>query len=188
VPPFHLAPAGVMYVKLPAPPPIPMVMAQVPPDNQAPDVPEGTAVIESAIYDPTGFAEKPSPEDLYPCAACCCTLISCYCNWPKCLGCYEKGTVVCLEIEGLCCKTAVQEGALCLCTKGEVQCVKPRTCCKLESQYCCYDCRCALPCDQEVPCMVTILGLTLIKDYACKCKCGEEIASKAPSVDSQQNI
>jgi len=130
------------------------------------------------VYDPTGFAEKPNPEDLCACAACCCTLISCYWKYPNCLGCYEKGTVVCLELEGVCCKTGLQEGALCLCTRGEVQCVKPRTCCKLESQYCCYDCRCALPCDEEVPCMVTILGLTFCKEYECTCNCGDRVQAK----------
>eukprot|EP01032_Pedospumella_encystans_P025312 gene25312-28614_t len=42
--------------------------------------------------------------------------------------------------------------------------VKPYTCAKLIGQFFCIDQRCALPCDEEVPCLITYLPF-------CTCSC-----------------
>ena len=52
------------------------------------------------------------------------------------------------------------EGSLCMCVKSELECIKPTTCIKMTEQCFCLDCRCAFPCDDEVPCALTVLGLT----------------------------
>jgi hypothetical protein len=44
--------------------------------------------------------------------------------------------------------------------EGNLECIKPTTCLKLNTQQCCLDARCALPCDAEVPCLISALGLT----------------------------
>ena len=52
-----------------------------------------------------------------------------------------------------------------------MECIKPTTCCAEECQLCCCDTRFAIPHTKEVPCMLTLLGLTCIDNYTCVCKC-----------------
>ena len=37
-------------------------------------------------------------------------------------------------------------------------------------QFFCLDFRAAFPCDDEVPCMLTVLGLTICHSWKCVCK------------------
>ena len=67
--------------------------------------------------------------------------------------------------------------------EGNLECTKPATCLKLNTQQCCLDARCALPCDAEVPCLISALGLTCIKNYECVCKCGEKLGDTAEASD-----
>ena len=70
-----------------------------------------------------------------------------------------------MQVEGVCCKVGVQEGSLCMCAKSELECIVPTTCVKMTEQFFCLDCRCAFPCDDEVPCAIACLGLTICRDY-----------------------
>ena len=101
----------------------------------------------------TNLAGAPKQEDFMPCAACCCSILSCYTKFPDCIGCYDKGTFVCCEMETLWCKTGNREessdGSLCLCLSGEIEMIQPTTCCKLQIQYCCCNANMAMPCDEE---------------------------------------
>lgn len=122
----------------------------------------------------TNLAGAPKQEDFMPCAACCCSILSCYTKFPDCIGCYDKGTFVCCEMETLWCKTGNREessdGSLCLCLSGEIEMIQPTTCCKLQIQYCCCNANMAMPCDEEVPCMITFLGITCVENYKCAFK------------------
>ena len=55
--------------------------------------------------------------------------------------------------------------------QGEIECVKPTSCCKMETQECCLDCRIACPCDDEVPCMLNLFGWTCCRDWKVVCEC-----------------
>ena len=51
--------------------------------------------------------------DLKPCWAQCCTIASCYCVWPDCIGCVNKGECCCFEFDNKACKcldTETQDG------------------------------------------------------------------------------
>ena len=119
----------------------------------------------------TSLPGAPKAEHLVPFAACCCSILTCYKKFPDCLGCYNKGTLTCLECEMLCCKTGMNEeasdGSLCQALAGELECIKPSTCGKLQWQLCCLNCAIAMPCDEEVPCMIAFLGITCVSDYKC---------------------
>jgi len=176
--PYGIAPGSTMYVKVPRIAPMPTVMAQAPKPEEEQAPPEKEKVFTPKVYDARAMKEAPNPEELTPFASCCCVITSCYCSLPKCLGVYSKGLFTCLQVEVLCCKTPIDDGSLCLCTKSEIECVKPEVCCKLtHQQFCCVQ-SCAFPCDAEVPCMMTLLGVTCVRDYKCHCVLGDKIAKK----------
>lgn len=164
-----------MHVRLPAPPPpppVPMVMVQMPPQSAPQPEPDPDVQIHEAEPEwntAHTMKEAPDPRELIPCCGCCCTIISCYCKWPECCGYYAKGNFVCIETEAICCKTGKREGSLCVCIRNELEIIQPTTCCKMECQPCCIDERCAIPCDKEVPCIVSVCGLTIVQDYKFVC-------------------
>jgi len=47
--------------------------------------------------------------DLYVCAACCCTAHSLYCQYPDCCGIYTSAQVCCVETQGRMCKCVDSE-------------------------------------------------------------------------------
>ena len=65
---------------------------------------------------------SPKQEHMYPFMSCCCTVPSCYCKFPDCIGCYGQGVFTCLELEILACKTGWNEGqsqqSLCSIVRG----------------------------------------------------------------------
>jgi len=110
--------------------------------------------------------------------ACCCTLESCLCSWPECCGCYNKGAILCIENEFYSCKAMccvdqeIRKDKLCIFRKGNYSLVYPYTCCANECQFFFVDHRDAFPCDDEVPCVWTILpGLVVCANYKCQFLC-----------------
>merc|ERR1712110_1125319 len=77
----------------------------------------------------------------------------------------------------------------CLFTDGCLGCMGSSTCCCCESEFClksgaptlCCIC-CALPCDDEVPCMVGTLGLICYPSFGC-CRTLGAITGKGESGD-----
>eukprot|EP00622_Pseudochattonella_farcimen_P006336 FR742126.1.p1 GENE.FR742126.1~~FR742126.1.p1 ORF type:complete len:193 (+),score=27.19 FR742126.1:2-580(+) len=126
----------------------------------------------------TTMDEGVDEHDLISCCGLFCVLCNIYTKFPACLGCHSKGQLICMEIESVMCKVGVNEGSLCMCCKGEVECLKPTTCIKMSEQCFCIDMRCAFPCDDEVPCILTILGCTLVRDCTCICKGFDKLANK----------
>ena len=98
--------------------------------------------------------------DLVPVFGMCCSISSLYLEWPQCIGCSGKGVCICYEGDGMMCKIPgddEEEKTICIFSRTNVRCVKPSTCCKSTSQSWCIDSRCALPADEEVPCIFTFL-------------------------------
>lgn len=141
-------------------------------------------------------------EDIVPCSACCCDFTSLYLKWPECCGIYSKSTMVCLEREYVACKPAFLGGAqnpkqnlLCLCAQGNCLLVPPKTCVKAETQEFCFDYRCALPCDEDVPCLcMPIMFCTCCVNGQCYCGCCQSLQTirhlgrppAPPAVSTQQ--
>ncbi|KAL3799280.1 hypothetical protein HJC23_013005 [Cyclotella cryptica] len=98
------------------------------------------------------------------CCALCCANLSTYLT-ADCLGCSGKVGLCCLNCE-VCCKP----GAPCLpcCCIGPA-CNKCDgcSCCNMQTQCCCCVASAALPCNDEVPVAVSILGLTLYPKCGC---------------------
>ena len=171
-------PLWISYVPVAAP--MPIVMSDQ--DDAGP--PAGDDGMEVVMGKKSSNLEgAPKQEDLTPFAACCCSIVSCYLKFPDCIGCYNKGAFVCFEMETLWCQTGMNEGSsgdsLCLCLRGECEVIKPGTCCKLQEQCMCCNAAIAMPCDEEVPCMIGILGITCVKNYACVC----EACKKLPATE-----
>ena len=158
--------------------PMPLVMAQ---EQAAP--PEGEDAEKNIVKESKGTSMVGTPKqtDMCPFAACCCAVISCYTKAPDCIGCYNQGVFLCCELETLCCKTGWNEGTadgqICLALKGEIEIIKPEGCCKLQEQLCCVNSACALPCDEEVPCMMSLLGITCVKNYKPVCEACKSMES-----------
>mmetsp|Transcript_27909 Transcript_27909/g.56502 ORF Transcript_27909/g.56502 Transcript_27909/m.56502 type:complete len:136 (+) Transcript_27909:93-500(+) len=79
-----------------------------------------------------------------------------------CLGCMSSGTICCLETE-FCCK----QGAPVLCLGCcAIRPVAPTTCIKAQAQMCCCVEVVGIPCDSEVPCMISYCGITCFPTFA----------------------
>merc|ERR1719379_1298425 len=84
-----------------------------------------------------------------------------------------------------CCKmvdaSTSEEGVCFECFNGGTMCVQPKVCCKQKNQCFCYEGRCALPCDNETPCILTCLPFcTLCVSKQCKVTCLKTVAEMLP--------
>ena len=67
--------------------------------------------------------------------------------------------------------------------------VSPRPepgCCKLQEQCFCCNAAFAFPCDDEVPCMISILGLTMVKDYKFVCQFGGKMDAEVEVIEGNK--
>eukprot|EP00052_Salpingoeca_macrocollata_P030543 m.319940 g.319940 ORF g.319940 m.319940 type:complete len:117 (+) comp23583_c0_seq1:111-461(+) len=96
--------------------------------------------------------------------ACCCCFLSCCYFERDCIGCESISSCLCCREEAKCSifETSLKQ----TCCKGphdgKVCGNNCFTCCKGVSQCCCFLEACALPTDNEVPCMVGICGFMCI--------------------------
>jgi len=99
--------------------------------------------------------------ELTVCSALLCTVTGCACKYPHYLTIGEDVLCCCFKSNMVCCKLYDErrnsEGKLCACSEGGCFLVKPTTCCQSQSQFCCLDTRCALPCTDQVPMICTCL-------------------------------
>jgi hypothetical protein len=165
--------------------PVPIAMAQDAGAKEETDEPP--KVIKSTG---TGMRGTPKQEDMCPFMACCCSNVSCYQKFPDCIGCYSQGVCTCIELELMMCKTGrnedMGEDSLCLLCRGEAETLKPEVCCKMQEQMCCMNSAIAFPCDDEVPCMISILGLTMVKDYKFVCEFGKKMDAEVEVVSGNK--
>ena len=66
-----------------------------------------------------------------------------------------------------CCRASDIEDKYCILANVESSIVTPKTCVRVIGQFFCYDIRCALPCEPQIPCMVTACFCTLCYNYNC---------------------
>ena len=108
----------------------------------------------------------------------CCEISNCYLSFPGCCSAYQKTSCLCFELESLCCKPMCMEttksnnSSFCVCQKAHFYLVSPKTCCKSILQLYCIDNRCAIPCDDEVPCVfIPLPFLSLCANWAIHVDC-----------------
>merc|ERR1712086_797871 len=91
--------------------------------------------------------------DLILCDACFCCLRTCCC---------KMGTdlICCTVVDDRMC---FQIGLGC-CDCG---CLSPSTCVKSQAQCLCLAGGCAFPCDDDMPCMLALLGLACLPSFGC---------------------
>merc|ERR1719277_2140825 len=85
------------------------------------------------------------------------------------MGCAANATCCCIEQD--CCCTNGVAPLCCICCA--IRCVAPTTCMKSEQQCCCCVTAEALPCDEEVPCMLACCFL----DCYPKCGCCQSVST-----------
>ncbi|KAL3763562.1 hypothetical protein ACHAW5_008105 [Stephanodiscus triporus] len=101
--------------------------------------------------------------ELVLCCALCCVNLGWYFT-NDCCGCSGKAGLCCLNCE-VCCKP----GAPCLpccCCGPNIEC-DGCSLCNAQGQCCCCVGSAAFPCNDEVPCILTIAGWTMFP----RCKC-----------------
>lgn len=122
-------------------------------------------------------------ENLYPCCAVCCLNFaqisySCYPRYPDCLGCSAESTVCCIESVLMGCKPTPDRGDhCCVLIKTETECLgwsAIHSLFKARAQCFCIDLRAAAPKfgnDEEVPCMLSVCGITCCFAGSPTCSC-----------------
>eukprot|EP00598_Pedospumella_elongata_P015698 CAMPEP_0185015806 /NCGR_PEP_ID=MMETSP1098-20130426/100022_1 /TAXON_ID=89044 /ORGANISM="Spumella elongata, Strain CCAP 955/1" /LENGTH=473 /DNA_ID=CAMNT_0027544947 /DNA_START=41 /DNA_END=1463 /DNA_ORIENTATION=- len=146
--------------------------------------------------------------DVVVCTGCICCMSGYNCNFPSCLGSYNKSVHCCCESESIftkpiCCDPGYKNpDTCCINYKGHQACVMPYTCCKTISQCCCTDTRYALPCDEEVPAILALCACTMCVDWKCNVSCCKDLntlmgrkivtyvdnsAAQNPAMQQQQN-
>lgn len=147
---------------------------------------------------------KDGTENIYdaiPCNGFCCSMSALYCSMPACFGCSSKEECLCMKNSAVACKPMCGEAnrqnqrSCCLVSKRSVVCYDSiKTCVKCMDQVCCIDNRCALPCDNEVPCLYTCFPCcTCCVDWQFKIACCNTVGqltgrSNAPAVQQQQQV
>jgi hypothetical protein len=70
-------------------------------------------------------------KDLVPFCGLCCFLISCYSEWPDCLGSVCENTICCCNAKMILCKTSKEKEAICKCCVIDTDIVHFQYCCKV---------------------------------------------------------
>merc|ERR1712039_283327 len=128
-------------------------------------------------------------------SACCCSICSLYCQFPECIGGKSEATCVCCQCEESCCKPVKEENddnICCVLCDGGSYIVVPSTCIQVTEQCCCIDSRCALPCTDKVPCILTclpgcVVGLDWKPKFAC-CPLIDDIKPECQEIDTTQVV
>jgi len=104
-------------------------------------------------------------EDLQPCYGACCLIQSLYCKCPECIGCASDGTVLfcqgrCVSCKMLDCKD--EDKRCCALCEMNAFWKIPTEIGESKQQCCCVDQRCAIPCNDEVPCLCTLMPCCVV--------------------------
>ncbi len=102
----------------------------------------------------------------------------CLCKYPECVGCYIQRQICCIRDEAVmckprCCFEQQDPTVCCLLGKGSSRCMRDDcVCCKDVSQCCCLDSRSVCPCcNDDVPCLIAVLGWVICYNNQCACAC-----------------
>lgn len=86
-----------------------------------------------------------------------------------------------------CCRPSDIEDKFCILADVNSAIMKPKTCFRVMGQCCCYDIRCALPCEAEVPCMFTMCFMTCFYDYGCNCAFCNRVDDFRAPLENEEN-
>jgi hypothetical protein len=103
-------------------------------------------------------------------AMCCCIGTCICCEWDHCfnISCLTQCVCCCEFRYDFCNELRIPGGCTCkacYCGWCHLGCDRSATICKCIGQICCWDQRCALPCDYDVPCMINFLGFNCCYNY-----------------------
>ena len=149
---------------------------------------EVTVVVESETVKGQRDADAIDIGDLRVLCGACCQLSSLYCDMTNCWGCNVEGDFLCLGGHGMACKRSAKEDRWCIFVQSEFYCAKPKTCVKVQNQCFFCDNRCALPCTDQVPCIVTVLGFTFCYNKQFKPSCCKTLADIDPDYSHEQEV
>lgn len=106
--------------------------------------------------------------DAIPVVGLCCLITSYFDVWPECFGVDIKMIFCCLELDCRYCKPRNPNSdrpdrpdRCFVISDGTNSCIKPKTLLRGHTRLCCLNQRCAIPIDEEVPCIFNFCGLTL---------------------------
>lgn len=154
---------------------------------------EGDPIPENETKTSVGM---PKLEDLYVLSACCCTINSIYWEFPQIFGAFTEQQICCVHATSAFNKPAVLKGEIyqgdnTICMSGRVALMEFShfVCCQAVSQMCCLDTRAALPCTDDVPCMLNYCCINCCYNWSPNCACtyfsqikdlqGDPMAAKA---------
>merc|ERR1712232_1240491 len=133
------------------------------------------AINAASVCDTTMGVRKDSIDETKVIISDAC--VCCYdgCMFSDCpIGCAGSETCCCLEGE-FCCKPGADMLCLGCCA---CRCIAPSTCMKAENQCCCEVVGIAIPCDDEVPCMLACCFLDCYPKCGCCQAMGELMSAK----------
>lgn len=127
---------------------------------------------------------SPPAEDLIPIMACCCDISSFNpvmfqkCGNPGCYGFFAEYTLCCAEQSVRFLELSPDHPRVFMrILSGEDNLIcPPKTVFKQRSTGFCLNYRCALPCEEEVPCMCNFFGLTMFYNFQLAFYCCETLA------------
>jgi hypothetical protein len=114
---------------------------------------------------------------LRPIGGCCCSIGALYTAWPQCIGCEGDTEILCIKGNFQALKPVQDPESHDWCNVVNCRFIgkNVETCCKQQQQcFCCVG-RAALPCDDDVPCILNIYGLTLNFKNKCMFACCETV-------------
>jgi len=132
---------------------------------------------EASDSTPTQLAEDgvTNVDNLCPFFGGLCLISSFYMLWPECFGVYGSLTSLCCECELKVCKISARKGDLCILLDLGCLLVEPLTCLKSVNNCCCVDFRCAIPCHDEMPCLLNLCGINCAYAGGCACHCCQRL-------------
>ncbi|CAD7968633.1 unnamed protein product [Amoebophrya sp. A120] len=122
-------------------------------------------------------------EDLVPCNGSICAITSLYCAFPACIGCQADGTLLFIQQRQACCKPLDckdENKRFCAVVEQQRYWKIPQEILECKNQCFCLDSRCAIPCNDEVPCLLNSCGLNCMADFKPACGCCKKIGDLIP--------
>ena len=92
--------------------------------------PSSTSPYNVAKSKETGYVEV---NRLTPCLGVCCLFLSCYTDWPDCIGAVSEITCCCLSHKHVMCKPAVEETSYCKFCLCDCDCDPMTTLCSVSA-------------------------------------------------------
>lgn len=120
----------------------------------------------------------PNLEDLYVFSAWCCLIQSVYWKFPEIFGGFSEGQFLCVTANAAFNKPAVLKGeiynaenSICVSSRVALKDCTHIVCCSTVGQLFCCDVRMALPCTDDVPCMLNTCFINCCYKYSPNCAC-----------------